>query len=322
MPSSSFRNAARWRFTFLERGEGQRVRLGFWDERAGADGPACAVRPTLVIFPGRVEPIEKYGAIAGHFSARGFVVAALDWRGQGGSSRMLDDPHKGYIDRFETYLEDLDAALPLLTQKDSPLLALAHSMGGHLALRHLLERPQSPLTGLVACAPMLGLHHGPVPEAMAAAIPDQLCALGWGERYAFGQGPWRSEPPAFEGNRLTGDADRLLDSHRLFLEHPDLILAGATWAWVKAAYHSIDHFWAAPLEMMRTPVLILSGLKDRVVRADAHAKAVQRLGCASIRTYPEGRHELLMETDAIRDDVLAAAEAFLAPLAGMDRTKS
>jgi alpha-beta hydrolase superfamily lysophospholipase len=62
----------------------------------GADGaklraalfPAQApVRGSIVLSGGRTEPIEKYYETIEDFTARGFVVLAHDWRGQGLSHR-------------------------------------------------------------------------------------------------------------------------------------------------------------------------------------------------------------------------------------------
>ena len=43
---------------------------------------------TVCIFPGRSEFIEKYFEVVGELRRRGFAVAVLDWRGQGGSGRL------------------------------------------------------------------------------------------------------------------------------------------------------------------------------------------------------------------------------------------
>ena len=46
---------------------------------------------TVCIFPGRSEFIEKYFEVVGELRRRGFAVAVLDWRGQGGSGRLLQE---------------------------------------------------------------------------------------------------------------------------------------------------------------------------------------------------------------------------------------
>ena len=49
---------------------------------------------TILILTGRTEFIEKYFETVNDFRKRGFGVLVFDWRGQGGSERMLDNPKK------------------------------------------------------------------------------------------------------------------------------------------------------------------------------------------------------------------------------------
>ncbi|HXZ17468.1 MAG TPA: alpha/beta hydrolase, partial [Roseiarcus sp.] len=57
--------------------------------------PVGSARGTVAVFGGRGEFVEKYFEIAGDLLARGFAVAALDWRGQGLSERALRNARKG-----------------------------------------------------------------------------------------------------------------------------------------------------------------------------------------------------------------------------------
>ena len=82
--------------------------------------PAGSARGTVVVLQGRAEFIEKYGETAGDLRARGFAVHALDWRGQGGSGRMLDDTRKGHVVSYKDYLSDLDLFLEESVLPDAP----------------------------------------------------------------------------------------------------------------------------------------------------------------------------------------------------------
>ncbi|HEX5665677.1 MAG TPA: alpha/beta hydrolase, partial [Hyphomicrobium sp.] len=64
-------------------------------------------RGTVVIAPGRGEFIEKYFEVVAELRRRGFAVAVMDWRGQGGSDRLLDHPRKGHVEDFAEYDRDL-----------------------------------------------------------------------------------------------------------------------------------------------------------------------------------------------------------------------
>src|ERR1700742_224111 len=75
--------------------------------RFSAD-PDRAARGVCVLLTGQTEFIEKYFEVIDELRGRGFAVAALDWRGQGGSGRLVpDNPLKGHIQDFADYDADL-----------------------------------------------------------------------------------------------------------------------------------------------------------------------------------------------------------------------
>ena len=96
--------------------------------------PSVARRGVCVVLNGQTEFIEKYFEVIDELRGRGFAVATMDWRGQGGSSRLLTDDHrKSFITDFAEYDQDLDTLLnwivtPMLKPGEKPV-ALAHSMG-------------------------------------------------------------------------------------------------------------------------------------------------------------------------------------------------
>ena len=110
--------------------------------------PDVAARGVCVLLNGQTEFIEKYFEVIDELRARGFAVATMDWRGQGGSGRVLDDHRKGFVSDFAEYDEDLETLLnwivtPMLAPGEKPV-ALAHSMGAHILLRRLARRPRRP----------------------------------------------------------------------------------------------------------------------------------------------------------------------------------
>ncbi len=53
-------------------------------------------------------------------SERGFAVVTFDWRGQGGSHRLLKDRQRGYVRSFDDYSDDLDLILNQIALPDCP----------------------------------------------------------------------------------------------------------------------------------------------------------------------------------------------------------
>ncbi|HEX7117344.1 MAG TPA: alpha/beta hydrolase [Longimicrobiales bacterium] len=100
---------------------------------------------------------ESFGEILAGF---GFSTFALDLRGHGRS-----DGRRGFVPRFEIYLQELDRfrrEVQGLVAPDCPLILVGHSMGGLIALRYL-EEFETPFRGAVLASPWLGTAM-PVPR--------------------------------------------------------------------------------------------------------------------------------------------------------------
>src|SRR6202158_5298199 len=110
--------------------DGVSLRYARWDPPPGRKG-------TVVVLQGRAEYIEKYFETVRDLRARGFAVATLDWRGQGGSHRALRNRRKGYVRRLSQYQTDLETFVHEVVLPDCPppVFALAHSMGATILLR-------------------------------------------------------------------------------------------------------------------------------------------------------------------------------------------
>ncbi len=304
-----------WSHTMLDLPDGTRLRLSRWQPPV-APTPGA---PAMLVLPGRAAQVERYSELAVDLTARGMHVLSMDWRGQGGSSRLLPDPMVGHAVDFDLYLDDLDAALAHWQgQVTGPFLALGHSMGGHILLRYVAERPH-PFAGVIACAPMLGINTAPMPEWLAVRLARTAVKGGQAALYAPLQGPrWARAPLPFRGNRLTTDPRRFALMQEVMERDPSVALGGASWGWLDGAFTSIRHFFEKDrLEDVQVPVLILSARADRIVRADSHDLAARRLPDCTLVPFAQGEHELLIETDAVRDKVLAAIDSFLARKIGL-----
>ena len=87
----------------------------------------------FLLLHGRAEFIEKYKAVANRLIEKGFDVVSLDWRGQGLSTREVENRHKGYIHSFDDYVADLTALYyEVMEPRGLPVYILSHSMGGHI----------------------------------------------------------------------------------------------------------------------------------------------------------------------------------------------
>ena len=116
---------------FFNSYDGAPLRYAIWS------ASRSPMRGTVCLFGGRTEFIEKYFEVVADLRRRGFAVATMDWRGQGGSVRALDDRRKGHVTSFAQYDRDLVRFMRDIVLPDCPppYIALAHSMGGHIMLR-------------------------------------------------------------------------------------------------------------------------------------------------------------------------------------------
>ena len=277
--------------------------------------PAGGARGSVLLLQGRAEFIEKYGETVGDLHARGFAVYALDWRGQGRSGRVLKDARKGHVVSYDDYLNDLDLFLERLIFPEAPrpIVVLAHSMGGHIVLRHRAEHGPSGTpyfaAGIVLSAPMVDIMMSPAERALGAVLTVATMSVGLRNRYVPVRSPF---PPPFDGNPLTRDRDRYEHMLALLRETPALAIAWPTVGWLAATRRSVAILRSRGYaEGIATPLLIVSAAADRVVSNAAQARLAVRLPDCRLETIPDARHELLMETDAVRARVLALFDAFV-----------
>ncbi len=172
---------------------------------------AATERPlkgTVVLLPGRNESIEKYFETIADLARRGLAVATLDWRGQGLSDRLLRNRQRGHVDRFDSYVRDLEQLFDEVVLPDcrGPFFILAHSTG---ALTALLAAPAmaNRVRRMVLVAPLLALAGVPMSMKGVHRLAASLYWTGFGRLY-LGGGPRSRNAGAFEGNVLTSDEQR------------------------------------------------------------------------------------------------------------------
>ncbi|AWK86446.1 alpha/beta hydrolase [Azospirillum thermophilum] len=296
-------------FDWLRLSDGTRLRSACWTGHG-------TIRGTVLLATGRAEFIEKYAETASALVERGFQVVAFDWRNQGLSDRPLANPQIHHLNDFSTLADDLDqvhAQAVVPRAGDRPVLLMAHSMGGMAATLLLARRPDR-YAAAVLSAPMYDIATAPLPRSAVRVLARLFCRMGRGERYAFGQHDYDPAEGEFRpDNSITSDPGRYAAFHTPFRERPELRVGGVSFGWVRAALRASDLVQnTLPLAQVKTPVLLLSAPGDRVVKAAAHWAVARRMPAMTVLDYPDAKHELLMERDAIRDRVWADIDAFLA----------
>jgi len=285
--------------------DGVSLRFARWAPPPGRKGTVC-------LFQGRAEFIEKYFETVRDLRERGFAVATLDWRGQGMSQRALRNPRKGYVRDFSRYDIDLDTFVREVVLPDCPppFFALAHSMGASVLLRAAYQGHRW-FDRMVLLAPMIALP-GMRRSRLTRASVRTLRLMGLGGAYVPGGDASVMMQRPFLGNPLTSDPVRYARNLAVIEAEPALSIGWPTVAWTDAAFRAMrqlsDPNFAARI---RQPLLVIAAGQDQIVSTPAIDEFSVRLRTGSHLIVPGSRHEMLMEQDRFRMQVLAAFDAFV-----------
>ncbi len=287
--------------------DGVSLRAATWDRTAGPD------RGTVVLLQGRAEFIEKYFEVVEELRERGFRVVAFDWRGQGGSDRALANRHRGHIRHFADFRLDFEAVRErfLAGPGRGPITVLAHSMGGCVALAGAREGWLD-ADRLVLSGPMVSLSLVRRPR-LVRAFARLLGALGLRGQFVPGGGSRSISTLPFPGNRLCTDPVRYARNAAVATALESGAIGAPTIGWLLAAYEAMDGLAAPGLAAaIDRPVLIVAGEDDPICSTPALMRFARELPHGTLVTVPGARHEILMETDALRARFWDAFDAFMA----------
>lgn len=237
-------------------------------------------RAIALVLHGYAEHCGRYREVAHVLNQLGHTVGSVDFRGHGRSAGQ-----RGHVGRFTEYLDDADAALAELRRRggaDLPVLVVAHSNGGLIALRWLADAVRAPagVYAAVLSSPFCGLK---------LQVSPVKSLLG---RVASRVMPSLSLPNDLEVTQLTSDPElqraREVDtlchdvaSARYFTE------AMATHKWVLDFAHRLT-----------VPNLWLVAGDDQIADPAAARAAHDRVRCPTIFKELAGmQHEVFNERD-------------------------
>ncbi len=261
-------------------------------------------RAALVVIAGHSESFYKYAEL--YYDLRDLEVSiyALDPRGQGSSDRLLADREKSYVVRWQDYVDDLKIFVDTVVRSRTraPIIALGHSLGGGIAAAYLEQHP-SDLDSAILSAPAVG----PRVSGAAMAFVSLMDAFN-GTGYVPGGGPYAVEP--FETNKETHSKARHLRKFQDRADHPETRMGSFTFHWVSESKRMGDAIRAGA-GAISAPVLVFQAEQDEYVDPQALESFTARVpGCSRVMVQG-ARHEMLIETDAIRNLVVAEIRAFI-----------
>jgi lysophospholipase len=289
----------------LKTRDGVSIRFARWHPPPGRKGTVC-------LFQGRAEFIEKYFETVRELRARGFAVAIIDWRGQGGSERALSDPHKGHVGDFSEYERDVEVLMKEVVLPDCPppIFAIGHSTGGTVLMR-IARQGSRWFDRIVLSAPLIWLP-GRRSSAAARFTIQAMRLFGMGSTYIPGGSPTPIYLGSYVNNTATSDPVRHARAKAVLEAAPELGIGSPTVSWLSAAYRAMGEI-ASPsfASKVRQPLMLIAAGRDEVVSTAAIEDVAVRLRAGSHLIIAGARHELMMEQDRYRAQFWAAFDAFV-----------
>ncbi len=322
-----------YRVNFFKAQPGLKIYYTKFGTKRGSKG-------SLVIVPGRTEAALKYIEVARDFIVRGYSpIYAIDHRGQGFSptvlaqGKTLPDTTIGHVERFDDYIKDFTKFLNDVVLQDTQmdqkrLFLLSNSMGGAIALRYFQKNPLNPFKKSALAGSMFKIKTDqkfPLLKTSLICGVTDLVTIGELDCYGYTPGEkafaWTGREMLPDGRRinvrefhgddssypanLTSSRDRFRLNDYIWNKWPQAIVGGPTIKWTEQALVA-GKVLRERGELLKVQNSIFLLVASRDFRADAKAQkyVCKTLSQCRIKTY-DSYHEILMETDRIRNQALA-----------------
>lgn len=201
------------------------------------DGEARAV---ILLFHGLGEHSGRYAHVAEVLTAAGYAVHALDHRGHGRSEGT-----RTFVKRYDEFQADISQFRDMVESEHPalPVVVLGHSMGGNLAMGHVLDH-QAGVKALVLSGPALQLGD---------SLPKwQVGILLFIARIAP-----KLRPQGLDSSTISRDA-KVVEAYR----SDPLVYTGKISAGLGAALIRAMRSFPPRYASLRLPMLLLHGTHD------------------------------------------------------------
>ncbi len=291
---------------YLEISARVKVRYGLFPAQGDARGTVCFLQ-------GRGECMERNFETIRDLTQRGYQVAALDWRGQGGSPAAAKANRHGHISSFVHYLSDFNRFMTEVVLPDCPppYIVLGNSMGGHIGLR--LVARHNWFAAAVMVAPLIDIPNTHLPRWFKLVVVKTMTWSGLGRLKLPFQVSRLPRQEDFDKSQLTSDRTRFMRNMRLWQEAPQLSAIAPTVGWVNAALNSCRKLRSLnDTTPLRCPALLVIAGQDKVVSNEAIQQFARFVPGAVTVSINGAKHDILAESDTFRDQFFAAFDAFVA----------
>lgn len=279
-----------------------RVRLSIYASETQPKG-------TILLMLGRFGYAERYGRVAKVFAENGFSTAVIDWRGQGLSQRMADDPQAGHIHRFSDYQKDVAAMLEAAEELDlpKPYFLVGVSMGACIGLRAMYE--DLPIAAAAFISPMWGIKMSNIERIAAWPLSWASQKIGLSHKYVPGEnGKIYVLNTPFADNNLTHNPDMYEYWVKQAEQVPELQIGGPTMSWLYEALSECRNL--SKLPSPDTPCITFCGELDQLVDNTSIKSRMENWPNGQFSMIRNAKHDVLTETAEVGGDVMGQIFAF------------
>lgn len=263
-------------------------------QRRWRPASTSATKSAIVVVHGLGEHSGSYEHTGRYLAERGHDVVAFDNRGFGQSGGP-----RGHIDRFKTYVDDVEDLVVERRQLGLPVVLLGHSLGGLIAASYVVGDRPSPDV-LVLSAPALNANL-PLWKRTAAPLLARLA-------------PKLFVPTDFEASILTRDPE-IQPTYAA----DELRVRGSTARLGEESFEAMRTVTRG-LRRITLPTYVLHGGDDTLV-PPAASQPLAALPNVTYRLWPGLRHECFNEIERL--DVLGELVAWLEDaVTGVDRSSA
>lgn len=252
--------------------------------------PDGDVRAAVLLVHGLGEHSGRYAHVAARLVDTGCAVHALDHRGHGRS-----DGKRAFVTSYDELTDDLSMFRRHIEgeRPGVPLIVLGHSMGGNLAVAHVLDH-QAGVAGLALSG--AALQVGDDLSGMQIKIFRAIAKVAPGFR-----------PQALSADAISRDP-KVVEAYR----SDPLVYTGKISAGLGAALVGAMEGFPARYSELTLPLLIMHGTDDQLAAIEgSHALEAAAVNADVTSHYYEGLfHEIFNEPERARvlDDLVAWVE--------------
>ncbi len=253
-------------------------------------------KATMVFLMGRANNIESYCDHLAYWHSQNLNVVMVEWLGNGLSGRITNNPTKGHIDSYETFIKDFAKIYDKIKDMPKPLVMTGFSMGGNIGLRYLLRNPNT-FDKAFFVSPLWKSSVNPALIASSRA----LMAFAGRESFGPGQDEYKKQTPEFYKDS-TRNAARVMRNQDINDINPKLAVGGYSYGFGDATITSTERL-AEEIEKappLNIPVFIYYAKADKSVDNAIMPLYGKKLANSTIDSI-DSEHSIVNEREEIID---------------------